>query len=315
MRVKYTVKCSGLKVTAENKNDPAIKELFRIVCPKIDIEYRAKQSEIQNAVADNGASVRRTVDTSRSKSWLSIGPAGDFGVAVTAESAAKILGKLDELGDLLDDRTFELNAWRNSPEAQAALAKAQAAGAKKFRDPVAKIEVTLFVREEEEKFVFENIPNEILGKIKILREMPLEVVPLYDCADNVRALMADMEKHAVEAKGGAVYNQIRSTKEVLNRAIGILDTLDLGTTKGRTFRDNLIAAIRRADVALDQVAAIGNWRWIKSSAHDLLVDEIDVAKNSGLDEYELRVTGGNSAFDPNPKKSALEDKDIDMLDI
>lgn len=314
MRIKAQILCTGLKASAEDKNNPAIKKLFRVVCPAIDKEFRQKQSAIQNVIADNGASVRRTVDTSRSKSWLSIGPAGDYGVVITQESAVAILHKLNEMGVLLDDRTLELNAWKNSPEAQQALDEAISAGATHFRQPVAKIEVTVFVRPEEEEFVFNCIEEEIRDKIKILREMPLEVTPLYDCADNLRALMRDTEKCCSEIKSSAIYTQLDRVMGVMDQAIRLVETLDLQTNAARMFRGQLIDTIRRARKQVEDTRGLGNWRWIKTGYKPLLDDVVDIVKNSGLDEYELRVTGGNSAFDPNPRKTAEEEVEM-TLDI
>ncbi|MBO7678409.1 MAG: hypothetical protein J6S75_01930 [Thermoguttaceae bacterium] len=314
MRIKYSVKCSGLKVTAPNKNDPAIKHLFKVVCPAIDEEYRAKQSAMQNTLADNGAGCRRKVDSSKDKSWLSIGAKGDFGVVITQEAAVAVLRKFNEMGVLLDDKTIELNAWKTKPEAQAALKAAIDAGATHFRQPVARIGVTLFVRPEEEEFVFNCIEEEIRDKIKILREMPLEIVPLYNCANNLRALMQDTETYCESPKSSAIFPQLDKVGSVLDQAVGLLDTLDLRTGDARSFRGQLAHALGRARQGIENIRSFGNWRWIKTGYKTLLDDVVDIVKNSGLDEYELRVTGGNSAFDPNPRKTAEEEVEM-TLDI
>jgi hypothetical protein len=126
--------------------------------------------------------------------------------------------------------------------------------------------------------------------------------------------MQDTEKYCAETKTSAIYPQLDRVMGVMDQAIRLVETLDLQTNVARMFRSQLIDTIRRARKQVEDTRAIGNWRWIKTGYKPLLDGVVDIVKNSGLDEFELRVTGGNSAFDPNPRKTAEEEVEM-TLDI
>jgi hypothetical protein len=304
MRIKDNVYARGFRVTADDPTKSYKKDLFKPFDPAIGEEFKQKRSAIQNVIADAATDVAANVGDSKSPVTIS-----EYGSITTPELALVALQKLHSMGLLRDDRSYELNQWRSRPEYAAVMAEARAAGCTHFRSPRAIINITLYIREEEEEFVFSAFPQDILGTIDLLREMPLEVAPVFKIGSNTRKMLTDMQQKIIEVKQISFRNQLAKCEARINRSTLLLDGLALETRIANQFRSNLKTAMAKAVPVLQSLGREHSPWFVRGRAKEL-DPVIDVIANSGLDVFERRVAPANCRVDTNPTQTQ---KDLESM--
>lgn len=297
MRIKANVFSRGFRATADDPSKSYKKDFFKPFDPAIDKEFREKRSVIQNIMADCAIAVPDNITDSKAPVTIL-----STGSLTTPELALAALTELENRGLLRDDRTIELNKWKKSKQYQAIMQEAKDAGCSHFREPCAVIKVTIYCREEEEKFVFSNFPKSILDAIDLYREVPLEVAPVYEIAKHVRSYLSDLRHELSEASSRRFKDWLKDAEDSLTRTSSLLDGLELETNLANQFRANLKTAITNAIPAMHEIADEGYYLYAREKA-SVLDPYIDVVANSGMDIFEVRCTNGNSRIDVNQKKS------------
>jgi len=307
MRIKANVFSRGFRATADDPSKNYKKDFFKPFDPAIDKEFREKRSAIQNIMADCAIAVPDNI--SDSKAPVTILSTGSL---TTPELALAALTELENRGLLRDDRTIELNKWKKTSTYQNIMQEAVAAGCTHFREPCAVIKVTMYCRDEEEKFVFANFPKSILDAIDIYKEVPLEVAPVYEIAKHLRSYLSDLRHELSEASSRRFKDWLKDAEDSLTRTGSLLDGLELETNLANQFRANLRAAIMPVIPAMHEIADEGYYLYAREKA-SVLDPYIDVVANSGMDIFEHRCTNGNSRIDVNQQASKRElESEVDI---
>lgn len=300
MRIKANVFSRGFRATADDPSKNYRKDLFKPFDPAIDKEFREKRSVIQNILADCAIAVPDNITDSKSPITIL-----STGSVTTPALALAALSELESRKLLRDDRTIELNKWKKSQQYQTIMQEAKDAGCSHFREPCAVIKVTVYCRDEEEKFVFANFPKSIIDAIDIYKEVPLEVAPVYEIAKHVRSYLADLKHELSEASSRRFKDWLKDAEDSLTRTNSLLDGLELETNLANQFRANLKTAITNAIPAMHSIASEGYYLYVREKV-GVLDPVIDVVTNSGMDVFETRCTSGNSRIDVNQQKSKRE---------
>lgn len=285
MRIKFTTHLQGFRGTAKG-DDPNVDKLFNPLSPSVAAEYRNKKSAIQNIIADTGTAVPATFG-SNGKNFLSVG--GWY--ATTAAFALAALNKLSSCELLREDKTIEIGEYKKSPEYTRVLKEAYDSGCRVFRPPVAKLHVSIAITNYEEDFVYGTYPKNILSNIEIVREPPLEVVPLHQVAANLSAYVSSLLRQIQNTgKPGMARDWLREAITNMSKVRSIVtEGLTTTTPESSEWKTKLIEAIDKMSHTLDtQTRTISRWdmrRWATSFQNE---PDSNLLKLSGLAVFDER---------------------------
>ena len=162
-----------------------------------------------------------------------------------------------------------------------------------FRPPVAKLHVSIALAKEEEDFVYGTYPKSILSNLEIVREPPLEVVPLHQVATNLTAYIKSLAKQ-IECTGkpGMARTWIEEAMRTLSNARSIVvESMTMTTEESSAWKSKLICAIDGVHDALDSKSR-ENSRWeIRRWAENI----------PNRPECSILLASGLSVFDERPE--------------